>query len=344
LLLGWSIAIFMDYKYKVVITDVYDNVSEIENRILGSVGASVVAGHCKDTTDIIDKAHDADALLVGDLPITKEVFDKLTKLKVVARYGVGFDNVDVRSATAAGVQVAITPEVMTTNVAEHTLALMLTIVRKIPMADNLVKEGKWSDPSKWAGPIPTIHGKTVGIIGLGRIGRAVVDLLRCFGVEIIGYDPYLSPETTHKLGFRIVPQIEPLLTESDFVTMHLPLTDQTRHMIGERELGLLKKTAFVVNCARGAIVDPKALYTALFQGRIAGAAMDVFENEPIDPTDPLLTLKNFIATPHMAFYSDDVHEKFRTEAAKEVARVLSGLRPTNLVNPEVLTQRTRCQL
>lgn len=326
----------MTARYRVVITDWPREVSDIERDILGKVGAEVIAGQFRDTKDAIDKAKDADALLTSDLPITREVFDKLTRLKVVVKYGIGIDNVDVKAATERGVQVVTIPDVMTVEVAEHTLGLLLAIVRKIPMADRLVKEGKWADPSTWAGPVPRICGKTVGIIGLGRIGRVVANLLKSFKVTIIGYDPHIKREAIERLGIEAARNLEGLLKESDFVTIHVPLTDETRHMIGISQLKSMKKNAFLINCARGAIIDPQALCRALSDGCIAGAATDVFEKEPVDPNDPLLKLKNLIATPHMAFYSDEATNILRRRGSEEVARVLKGQRPLSLVNPEAL--------
>lgn len=333
----------MEYRYKVVITDGYKEVSDIERNILGKLGAEIVAGHCTSTMDIIDSARDADALLVDALPITRDVFDKLTKLKVVVRYGVGLDNIDVRAATECGVQVVNIPGAMTVEVAEHTVALLLAIVRKIPMADRLVKSGKWADPDpdSWAKPVPRIRGKTVGVLGFGRIGRAVADLLKSFKVRIVAYDPYVKPELVRKFGVRPVRSLGELLKKSDFITIHLPLTDQTRHMIAEKEFKLAKRGLFMVNCARGAIVDPEALRKALSEGQIAGFATDVFEKEPVEPNDPLLKLDSLTATPHMAFYSDEVNDKFRSQACMEIVRVLKAQRPANLVNPEVLVKSSR---
>ena len=329
----------MGDRYEVVIIDGYKEVLNIEREILGKMGAKVVAGQFTNTEDIMDKAKDADAILVDALPINRETLDKLTKLRVIVRYGIGIDNIDVKAATEKGVQVVNIPDVMTIEVAEHTVGLLLAIVRKIPMADRLVKEGRWADPSTWAGPLPRIREKTVGILGLGRIGRTVADLLKCFKVNIIGYDPYVKPEVIEKLGIRVAPNLEKLMKESDFVLIHLPLTDETRHMIGEKELKLVKKGAFIVNCARGAIVDSQAIHRALSEGWIGGYATDVFEKEPVDHNDPLLKLENFIATPHMAFYSDKIHDDFRRQASEEVARVLNGERPLNIVNPEVLHKK-----
>jgi D-3-phosphoglycerate dehydrogenase len=330
----------VDSKYKVVIADWVKDVSDTEKDILGRAGAEIVAGQCKNTEQIVQKARDADVLLVDALPVTKHVFDELTKLKAVVRYGIGVDNVDVKAATEKGVQVVNIPDAMTIEVAEHTVGLLLAIARKIPMANKLVKDGKWADPSAWAGPVPKIRGKAVGILGLGRVGRTVADILKCFKVTIIGYDPYLKREFIENLGVRAAGSLEELLKESDFITVHIPLTDDTRHMIGEKQFKSMKKNAFIVNCARGAIIDSKALHRALAEGWIAGAATDVFEKEPVDPSDPLLKLDNLIATPHMAWHSDEVSSTFRRQAAEEAARVLKGEKPLNLVNPEVRGTKT----
>jgi D-3-phosphoglycerate dehydrogenase len=322
-------------KYKVVITDYYNEVMDLEKDILSEVGAGIIAGRYRSTADVVSKARDADVLLVDQLQITSEVFDKLTKLKAVVRYGIGFDNVDVKAATAKGVKVVNIPDAMTMEVAEHALALLLGIVRKIHIADRLVRSGKWADPSAWAGPVPKIRGKTVGILGLGRVGRTVADILKCFKVTIVGYDPYLKPEVIKSMGVHVARDLEEFLKLSDFVMVHIPLTDETRHLMGEKALRSMKKNAFLVNCARGAIIDPRALHRALTEGWIAGAGLDVFEREPVDRDDPLLKLDNLIATPHMAFYSDIIHKELRRQAVEETVRILKGENPLNLVNPEV---------
>ncbi|MEM2350723.1 MAG: hydroxyacid dehydrogenase, partial [Candidatus Bathyarchaeia archaeon] len=237
-----------------------------------------------------------DILILGGGCIVTERVLRETGLKVVARHGVGLDNVDVEAATKLGVPVLYTPHANSRAVAEHTFALILSLSRRITLAHEYVRRLRASPP-KLIGF--ELEGKKLGVIGFGAIGRLVAGIGKGFGMLILVYDPYVDPKIIEDYGCRPV-DLETLLRESDIVTIHVPLTRETYHMIGERELKLMKPTALIVNTSRGAVIDESILVKALREGWIAGAALDVFEEEPLKPENPLLSMDNVVATPHIA--------------------------------------------
>jgi D-3-phosphoglycerate dehydrogenase len=319
-------------KFKVVITDSDYGSHEIEEEILFSVGADLVKFQCKTEDDIIRCCSDADGLLNQYAPITRRVIENLQRARIIVRYGVGVDNIDVNAATERGIFVAnVIYDI--TDVADHTLSLILSLSRKIIWADRNVKENRWDWKS--VQPISRLKDKTVGIIGFGRIGRKVAQRLKGFEVKILSYDPYVPEEIFREYGVEKV-DFETLIKESDIITVHTPLTDETRHMIGEKELRSMKREAILINVSRGGIIDEKALYKALKERWISGAGLDVLEVEPPSKDNPLLRLDNVIITPHMAWYSNKSLDEIRRKAAEEVARALSGQIPMNLVNRDVL--------
>ena len=318
-------------KFKVVITDSDYEDHDIEEKILSSIGADLIKFQCRTEDEVIKYCKDADGLLNQYAPITKRVIENLQKTKIIVRYGVGVDNIDVEAATKKGILVA---NVIydTTDVADHAVGLILSLIRKIPWADQKVKNNIWN----WKNmrPISRLKGKTVGIIGFGRIGRKVAQRLKGFEVKIIAYDPYASMEVFNKYGVKRV-DFENLISEADIITIHTPLTNETRHMIGEKEFKSMKRNAIIVNTSRGGVVDEKALYKALKEKWVAGAGLDVMEKEPPEKDNPILKLDNVIVTPHMAWYSEDSFNEIRKIAAEEIARALTGQTPINLVNKNV---------
>jgi len=319
-------------KFKVVITDSDYGSHEIEEEILFSVGADLVKFQCKTEDDIIRCCSDADGLLNQYAPITRRVIENLQRVRIIVRYGVGVDNIDIKAATERGIFVAnVIYDI--TDVADHTLSLILSLSRKIIWADRNVKENRWDWKS--VQPISRLKDKTVGIIGFGRIGRKVAQRLKGFEVKILSYDPYVPEEIFREYGVEKV-DFETLIKESDIITVHTPLTDETRRMIGEKELRSMKREAILINVSRGGIIDEKALYKALKERWISGAGLDVLEVEPPSKDNPLLRLDNVIITPHMAWYSNKSLDEIRRKAAEEVARALSGQIPMNLVNRDVL--------
>jgi D-3-phosphoglycerate dehydrogenase len=326
-------------KYKVAITDADYESHEPEREVLSNLNVELVKFQCNTEDEVIKNCWDADALLNQYAPITRRVIEHLKNTRVIVRYGIGVDNIDLRAATERGIFVAnVIYE--TCDVADHTVALILSLARKIPWVNQKVKEGRWD----WreVQPVERIKGKTVGIIGFGRIGREVAARIKAFKTKIIAYDPYVPAETFEKKHVKKV-DLETLLSTSDIIVIHVPLSKETHHLINEKRLGRIKKTTLLVNTSRGPIVDEVALYKALKEGWLTAAALDVLEKEPPEKDNPLLRLNNVLITPHMAWYSTSSLTEIQTIAAEEVARVLSGQTPKNLVNKDVLNRLNRSE-
>jgi len=285
---------------------------------------------------ILSKVRNVDGLLclLTD-SIDSKVVNAGRRLKVISNYAVGFNNIDVEVATKRGIYVTNTPGILTETTADCAWALLFAVARRIAEADRHVRSGKWVHawgPRMFLGS--DVHGKTLGIVGLGRIGSAVARRAKGFEMNIIYNDIKQREELEKELGITFK-SFEEVLSEADFVTIHVPLTEETFHMIGRRELSMMKRTAYLVNTSRGPVVDEEALYVALKERVIAGAALDVFEQEPINPQSPLLELDNVVLTPHIASASVETRTKMATVAAKNLVSVLRGKEPPNLVNPRV---------
>jgi glyoxylate reductase len=288
---------------------------------------------------IIEKARNVDALatLLSD-KIDAEVFDAAPKLKIVAQMAVGFDNIDISEATKRGIYVTNTPEVLTDTTADFAWALLLAVARRVVEADKYVRSGQWKvgwHPMMLQGR--DVHGATLGVIGAGRIGFAVAKRATGFDMKILFYDVVPRPEM-EKLGAKKV-DMDTLLRESDFVSIHVPLMKETYHLINEEKLKLMKKTAYLINNSRGPVVDEKALYKALKEGRIAGAALDVFEQEPTPLDNPLLKLDNVVVAPHISSASYETRSRMAEMVAENLVAFFNGEKPPNLVNPEVMKIR-----
>ena len=285
---------------------------------------------------LLKKARGIDGLipLLTDR-IDAELMDQADTLKVVSNYAVGYNNIDVDEATKRGIRVTNTPGVLTETTADYAFALMMAISRRIAEADKYIRDGKWIHawgPKMFTGG--DVHGKTLGIVGMGRIGSAMVPRARGFNMGVIYYDCVRNLEKERELNLECR-TLEDVLENSDFVSTHVPLTPETHHMIGEGQLRMMKPTAYLVNTSRGPVIDEEALYKALKEGWIAGAALDVHEKEPTDPDGPLLELDNIIVTPHIASASVETRTKMAVIAATNCAAVMRGMEPPNLVNPEV---------
>ncbi|RLI26151.1 3-phosphoglycerate dehydrogenase [Candidatus Bathyarchaeota archaeon] len=273
--------------------------------------AFLVKAYELDQGEFAELLKDADVVVVRSRRrLDRCTIDRAPRLKVIARAGVGLDNVDVDYAVKRGITLLSTGDASTEAVAELTIGLMIALARRITELDRKMKRGNWC---KNSGAGVELRGKTLGIIGLGRIGSRVAELARVFGMRVVAYDPYVSREKAERLGVELKQRLEDLLRESDFVSIHAVLTEETEGMIGEEELKLMKPTAYLVNTARGAIVDEEALARALEEGWIAGAALDVYEREP--PSSRLAGLENVILTPHVGAST--------VEAQKRIARVLA---------------------
>lgn len=276
---------------------------------------------------------DADALLVRSaVKVTKEVLAKAPKLRIVGRAGVGVDNVDLPAATEAGVLVMNTPGGNAVSVAEHALALMLSMARSVPQASTSTKSGKW-EKKKFLGT--ELRGKTIGIVGLGSTGREVVKRAKAFEMKTIGHDPYVSSQSAADMGVELVPLAD-LYRQSDYITFHVALTPETAHMLNAQSLSQMKKGVRIVNCARGELVDQAALREAIQSGQVAGAALDVFEKEP-PGTDPLFELESLVATPHIAGSTEEAQEIVGVRIVEQMIEYLRGGIALNAVNMPALT-------
>ncbi len=276
---------------------------------------------------------DCDALVVRSaVKVTKDVLAKAAKLRVIGRAGVGVDNVDLPAATDAGVLVMNTPGGNAVSVAEHALALMLSMARSVPQASVSTKAGKW-EKKKFLGN--ELRGKTLGVIGLGSAGREVVKRAKPFEMRIVGHDPYISSQSARDLGIELMP-LQQLYAESDYITLHVALTPETDHMVNSEALAKMKPGVRIVNCARGELVDPQALKKAMEEGQVAGAALDVFEKEP-PGDDPLFQLENLLATPHIAGSTEEAQEIVGVRIVEQVVEYLKSGVALNAVNMPALT-------
>ena len=323
----------LNKKIKVVITDSNHPSVEIERKILSEIDAEVILLNSNKKKDIIKIAKDADGIINQRMPITREIIKSLNKCKVIARYGVGVDNIDIKAATEYGIIVANVPDYCIDEVSTHAIGLILGCARGIVLFNSKVKEKRWG--FSLAKPLFRTQGKTLGIFGLGRIGSEVAKKAMEFGLNIIACDPYVS-KVNNRIKMVDFPQ---LLSESNFISINASLTDETWHAFKENELKAMKKTAYLINTARGSIVDEKALYKALREGWIAGAGLDVLEKEPPDWDNLLLKLDNVIFTPHSAFYSEESYIELKTRTAKAVLSVLNGKLPETIINPQVLNRK-----
>lgn len=270
-------------------------------------------------------------------PFPRDLIDKAPNLKVIARHGIGVELIDVDYATKKGIYVVNTPAAATKSVAEHTVILMGALAKKLMIADDAVRNGKYSMKSKLG--CTDLENKTVGIIGAGKIGLEVAKKCKFgFDMKTLAYDPYLDDEVARENHIEKVSTLDELLGRSDYVSLHVPLTKQTKHMIGMNELRRMKKSAFLINCGRGALVNEEDLIEALKNGYIAGAALDVLEKEPPDEENPLMKMDNVVLTPHSASLTYESMVKMAIGAAQQLLQVLRGETPQFIVNKEICTE------
>jgi len=274
--------------------------------------------------DILAVARDADAIFVTYAKLPGELLRQLKRCKVIGRFGLRVDNIDIKTAAELGIVVTYVPDYCLQEVSDHAMALILALARKVPFSNALVQAGRWEMPAVVA--MRRLEGQTLGLVGFGNIPRRVAPKAIAFGFKVIAYDPYAGGETAHRLSVELV-SFDRLLEISDHVSVHAPLTQETRGLFNTAAFGKMKKGAYLINTARGPLVDEKALLTALESGRLGGAALDVVVTEPLPKESPLLNRSNVILTPHTAFYSIEALVELQTKCATDVARVLSGEAP-----------------
>jgi D-3-phosphoglycerate dehydrogenase len=316
-------------KFKVVITDCDHGSIEEEKKEFGRIAAELILAQIEEEEELIRVCTNADGLLNQYAPLTRKVLETLPKCKVISRYGVGVDSVDLKAATDLGIIVANVPDYCMDEVANQTIAMILTLIRKTAFFDRKVKSGEWD--FHLGIPIYRTKGKTLGLIGCGKIGLEVAKRISAFGVKVMTFDPYLekAPEGIELKDFDSV------LKESNFISVHCPLNNSTRHLIGEREFRKMEKKPLLINTSRGPIIDEKALIHALREGLLSGAGLDVLETEPPDSQNPLLRMENVALSPHVGFYSEESISELKRRTAKNVADVLTGKWPDSVANREV---------
>jgi D-3-phosphoglycerate dehydrogenase len=274
--------------------------------------------------DILAVARDADAVLVTYAKLPGELLKQLKRCKVIGRFGLGVDNIDIPAAAQLGITVTYVPDYCLREVSDHAMALLLALARKIPFSNRLVQSGRWEVPP--IVPLRRLEGQVLGLVGFGNIPRALAPKAKAFGLKVITHDPYVSADVVKALGVENT-SFEDLLGRSDFVSVHAPLLPATRGLMNAAAFARMKKGAFLVNTARGPLVDETALVAALDSGHLGGVALDVVMVEPLAKDSPLLGRDNVILTPHTAFYSVEALEELQTKCATDVARVLSGEEP-----------------
>jgi D-3-phosphoglycerate dehydrogenase len=317
---------------KIVISDYVWDTLEVENRLLGDL-ADLAPMQAKTEEDFLDAASDCVALLntyAG--PITAKAMVRMTRCKIIARYGIGVDTIDLGAATKAGIIVTNNPSYCIEEVADHAMALLLTAARKTAFLDRRVRAGRWAVMD--AKPLRRLSTTTLGLIGFGNIGRQVANRAIGFGMTVLWSDPYVQSGQFEAPGEKV--ELDDLLGRSHFVSVHAPLLPTTRGMLGNEAFARMRSDAVLVNCSRGPIVDTDALVRALDARTIAGAALDTTEPEPLPQDHPLCNRDNVIINPHAAWYSVEAFEGLQHGAPLEVRRVLNGERPVNIVNAEVL--------
>jgi D-3-phosphoglycerate dehydrogenase / 2-oxoglutarate reductase len=307
---------------RIVITDATFSNFDSEEAVAARYGAELQHARCTSEQEVVDAASNTDVLLVQFAKLTRRAVERLSPKALVVRYGIGLDNIDLEAAKKHGIKVAYVPDYATGEVADHTVSLILTQLRKIVSLDQSVREGKW-DAVGVSAPVLSFSETTVGFLGFGRIGREVQARLRVFGFKTNVCDPYVEIDALAKLGAQSV-GLDDLFSTSDVITLHAPLTPTTRHTVSAKRIDQMKSSAIIVNTSRGGLIDTSALETALFERKIAGAALDVFEQEPLPTESRLRHVPNLLLTPHAAWYSTRSAKQLQALAADEVDRHLSG--------------------
>ncbi|MFQ5348097.1 MAG: C-terminal binding protein [Rhodothalassiaceae bacterium] len=314
---------------RIVLTDsVFPSLAPAE-AVLARIDADLVVAPDAEAATIGRLAADADAVMVTFAKLDADLIARLTRCRVIGRFGIGVDNIDLEAASRAGIQVVFCPDYCLDEVSDHALALLLTLARKTALADRLVQAGDWT--LKPLAPIWRLRGRVLGLVGFGKIPRTLVPKAQALGLEVIASDPFAPDALFQEVGVRRV-TFEALLGEADFISIHAPLTEKTHHLFNAEAFRRMKREAILVNTARGPLVDEAALAAALDAGEIAAAGLDVVETEPLPADSPLRGRDNVLITPHAAFYSEDALVELQTGVAEDVVRVLGGEAPLNPAN------------
>ncbi len=303
-----------------------------ERRAIEAAGGRLVIGDCKTDEDVLRQGRDSEILLISWLPIPGRVMRDLPALRLIVRWGVGYDQIDVPAATDLGIAVANAPTYCTEEVAEHTIALLVSAARRVPWQHEQMRAGGW--PTIQTQPMRRLAGRRLGLLGLGRIGAAVAQRAQGLGLRILDHDPFLSADAVRAQGVEPC-GLDELLAEADFVSVHINLSQDTRGLLNEARLRRMKPDAILINTSRGPVVDEAGLIRVLQDGHLAGAALDVFEREPLGPDNPLRTLPNVILTPHAASWSAEAWDGLRAEVSQAAADWIRESWCRSVVNPQV---------
>lgn len=316
---------------KAVITDyVFENIDP-ETEALRGVAEVLSFRQYPGAAEFLRAAGDVDGIITNMAPMNAEVIEGLSQCKVIVRYGVGVDNIDIATAARRGIPVCNVPDYCTPEVADHTLTLILGLVRKLPYSVEYLRAGNWNhNPLR---PVRRLSSLTLGLYGFGRIARSVAERARAFGFTMIAYDPFVPDAAFAEAGVERVSS-DDLLARTDVLSLHMPLMDTTRHLLNADSLAKMKPGSFVVNTARGGLIDIDALMASVQSGHTGGAALDVLEKEPIPADHPVLQIEKILVTPHLAWYSEEALTQLQRSVGEICAHVLRGGTPPNVVNPD----------
>lgn len=317
-------------RFKVVMTDDRHKTYEEEKKVLESIGAEVIIANLNTIQEVIDTCKDADGIMCNLAPMPAEVIEKLEKCKIISRYGVGYDNVDMAACTKKGIYLANVPDYCAEEVSDQALALMMACARKVARRDAQVRAGLWNVGK--ADPIYRIAGKTITFLGFGMIARTLYRKIKGFDfARVLVYDPFIDAETIKAMGAEKA-EWEEALREADFISVHMPLNDKTRGLIDAKAFGLMKPTAIIVNTSRGPVIDEKSLIDALQSKKINSAGLDVHTKEPMDLDNPLMKIENCVLTDHVGWYSEEAMSELKRKVAENVRDVLITGKPKYPVN------------
>ncbi len=307
----------------------------LDEELIRQNGGEVRYGRAQSEAERIRMAVDAEIIVMGSTPLTREFFSGVPRMKGVVRLGIGVDNLDLAAATEFGIVIGNVPDFCSEEVAEHTLGLIFAVTRKISLADRKSRAGQWvPGMDALMRPMKRLSGQTLGIIGLGKNGRTLARKAQGLGLNVIGFDPYLSEEAARAMGITLM-SLHELLPQSDIVSLNVPVTTETHDLINSRTLALVKPGAILINTARGPVVDETALAAALASGRLSGAGLDVLQNEPLHLPHPLAEFDNVVFTCHYASLSESSYASMRRQVSDQIVQIIRGEFPKNFVNPQV---------